>query len=283
MSANARSEVATGLDGKRRRWSRFKYPQSLYIYGGFLLILSFIAYSIHYLNVPLSRILGMFGRLGDVLANRYYPPDMDYIYDLDYFGAVIETIQMAYLGSLFGILLSVILGWFAAHNVSPSQRFIYPVARVITMGCRSVHELIWAILFVTILGFGMLPGVLALTMFSIGFAGKLFAEEIEAIEMGQVEAIRAMGGNHLQVFVFGVIPQVRVALTGIAIYTWDVAFRAATVVGFVGAGGMGWYLKRNVQQIETNRTAAILLSILALVIISEFISAWARNKVDKAK
>ena len=275
--------LVTGHDGVKREWSRFKYPQSLYKYGGFLLVLTFFVYAIHYLNIPLSRIIGMFGRLGDVLGNRYYPPDLEYIANLDYFGAVIETIQMAYLGSLFGILLSIILGWFAAYNVSPSQRYIYPVARVITMGCRSVHELIWAILFVTILGFGMLPGVLALTMFSIGFAGKLFAEEIEAIEMGQVEAIRAMGGNNLQVFVFGVIPQVRVALTGIAIYTWDVAFRAATVVGFVGAGGMGWYLKRNVQQIETNRTAAILLSILALVVISEFISAWARNRVDKAK
>jgi phosphonate transport system permease protein len=129
----------------------------------------------------------------------------------------------------------------------------------------------------------MLPGVLALTMFSIGFAGKLFAEEIESVDMGQVEAIRAMGGSHLQVFVFGVFPQVRVAFTGIAIYTWDVAFRAATVVGFVGAGGMGWYLKRNVQQIETERTAAILITIIILVVISEFISAWARTRVSKAK
>lgn len=270
-------------DGVERRWSRFKYPQSLIKYGIFLAILLFLAYSIHYLNIPLSRILGMFGRLGDVLANRYYPPDLDYIADKDYFGAIVETVQMAYLGALFGVLFSIILGWFAAYNVSPSRRYVYPLARAITMGFRSVHEMIWAILFVTILGFGMLPGVLALTMFSIGFAGKLFAEEIEAINMGEVEAIRAMGGNNLQVFVFGVVPQVRVALTGIAIYTWDVAFRAATVVGFVGAGGMGWYLKRNVMQIETNRTAAILLSILVLVVISEFISAWARNRVSMAK
>jgi phosphonate transport system permease protein len=151
------------------------------------------------------------------------------------------------------------------------------------MACRSVHEMIWAILFVTILGFGMLPGVLALTMFCIGFAGKLFAEEIEAIKMGQVEAIRAVGGNKLQVFAFGVFPQVRVAFAGIAIYTWDVAFRAATVVGFVGAGGMGWYLKRNIMQIETERTAAILLSIIALVVVAEFFSAWARARIAKAK
>ena len=274
---------AVNGDAVHREWSRFKYPQSLIKYGIFLGILLFFSYSVYYLNIPLERILGMFGRLGDVLVNRYYPPDIEYIMDVDYLGAIIETIQMAYIGSLFGLLFSVILGWFAAHNVSPSQKYIYPVARIVTMGCRSVHEMIWAILFVTILGFGMLPGVLALTMFSIGFAGKLFAEEIESIHMGEVEAIRAMGGTHLQVFVYGVFPQVRVAFIGIAIYTWDVAFRAATVVGFVGAGGMGWYLKRNVMQIETQRVAAILISIVILVVISEFVSAWARIRVSRAK
>lgn len=83
--------------------------------------------------------------------------------------------------------------------------------------------------------------------------------------------------------IYGVWPQVRVAFTGIAIYTWDVAFRAATVVGFFGAGGMGWYLKRNIYQIESERVAAILLSIIALVVISEMVSAWARARVAKSK
>jgi phosphonate transport system permease protein len=266
-----------------REWSRFKYPQSLIRYGILLGVLMFLTYSVYYLNIPLERFMGMFGRIGDLLADRYYPPDLEYIADRDYLRSVVETIQMAYLGALFGLLVAIPLGWFAAFNVSPSRRFVYPLARLVSMACRSVHEMIWAILFVTILGFGMLPGVLALTMFCIGFAGKLFAEEIEAIEMGQVEAVRAMGGNKLQVFVFGVFPQVRVAFAGIAIYTWDVAFRAATVVGFVGAGGMGWYLKRNVMQIETERTAAILLSIIALVVIAEFFSAWARSRIARAK
>ena len=267
----------------QRQWSRFKYPQSLIRYGILLGVLMFLAYSVYYLNIPLERFMGMFGRIGDLLVDRYYPPDLEYIADRDYLSSVVETIQMAYLGALFGLLVAIPLGWFAAFNVSPSKRFVYPVARLVSMACRSVHEMIWAILFVTILGFGMLPGVLALTMFCIGFAGKLFAEEIEAIEMGQVEAVRAMGGNKLQVFVFGVFPQVRVAFAGIAIYTWDVAFRAATVVGFVGAGGMGWYLKRNVMQIETERTAAILLSIIALVVVAEIFSAWARSRISRAK
>lgn len=272
---------ATPSGTPQRVWSRFKFPGSLIGYAVWLSILVFLAYTVEYLDIPLDRLFGMFGRMGTTLANRYYPPDIEYIMDADYLEYVIETIQMAYLGALFGLLASIPLGWFSSYNMSPSRRYVYPVARLISMGFRSVHEMIWAILFVTIIGFGMLPGVLALMFFSTGFAAKLFAEEIEAIDMGQVDAMRASGANLFQIMLFGVFPQVRVAFTGIAIYTWDVAFRAATVVGFFGAGGMGWYLKRNILQIETERVAAILLSIVFLVLISEAVSAWARARVMK--
>ncbi len=264
-----------------KTWSRFKYPQSLIKYGIMLIILVFIAISIKYLNIHLERVLTMFGRLGNLFANRYYPPDIPYILDSEYLGYVFETVKMAYLGALFGILLAIPLSWFASFNMTPNKRFLFPVARFILMICRAVHEMIWTILLVTIIGFGMLPGVIALSLFSLGFTGKLFSEEIEAINRGQVEAIQATGANPLKVFVYAVLPQVRVAWTGISIYTWDAAFRAATVVGFFGAGGMGWYLRRTVQQVESNRVAAILVSIVVLVIISEVASAWARNKVSK--
>ncbi len=264
-----------------KTWRRFKYPQSLIKYGIMLIILVFIAISIKYLNIHLERVLTMFGRLGNLFANRYYPPDIPYILDSEYLGYVFETVKMAYLGALFGILLAIPLSWFASFNMTPNKRFLYPVARFLLMICRAVHEMIWTILLVTILGFGMLPGVVALSLFSLGFTGKLFSEEIEAINQGQVEAIQATGANPLKVFVYAVLPQVRVAWTGISIYTWDAAFRAATVVGFFGAGGMGWYLRRTVQQVESNRVAANLISIVGLVIISEGASAWARNKVSK--
>lgn len=264
-------------------WSRFKYPASIIHLTVWLLVLAFLAYTVEHLDIPLERFLTMFGKLGRLFAERYYPPDLQYVLDRSYLESVVETVQMAYLGMLFGVLVSIPLAWFASFNLSPSRRFVYPIARLITMTCRAVHEMIWTILFVTILGFGMLPGVLALTMFCIGFAGKLFAEEIEAIDRGPVEALRATGANELQVMIYAVLPQVRVAWTGIAIYTWDVAFRAATVVGFFGAGGMGWYLKRNIQQLENQRVAAILISIVALVIVSEAVSAWARAVMAKAK
>jgi phosphonate transport system permease protein len=262
-------------------WSRFKFPESLIKYGIFLVTFAFICVSVEYLNIHLGRFFTMFERLWNLFAYRYYPPEISYTLEGGYLSSMLETVQMAYLGALIGITLSIPIAWVAAFNVSPSRRFLYPIGRLIIMVSRSVHEMIWTILFVTILGFGMLPGVLALTLFSIGFAGKLFSEEIEAIHWGQVEAIQATGGNPIQVLIYAVLPQVKVAWTGIAIYTWDTAFRAATVIGFFGAGGMGWYLRRAVQQSQMTRVAAILLSIIALVIVSEVVSAWARNKVGR--
>lgn len=264
-------------------WQRYRYPESLIRFLLILLAITALAYSIHFLNIDLMRLLTVFGRVGDVLSERYFPPDLAYIAQSGYLESVLESIQMAYLGAVLGMLIAAPLAWFAAWNITLSRRWLYPLARLGIMASRSVHEMIWTILFVTILGFGMLPGVCALVMFCIGFAGKLFAEEIEVIDMGPVEAMQANGANPLQTFMYAVWPQIRTAWTGIAIYTWDVAFRAATVVGFFGAGGMGWYLKRNVQQLETERVAAILLSIVLLVVISELISAWARHRLTRKR
>ncbi len=283
MDARPTAQARSGPKSAPREWQRHKFPESLYKWAGLMAALLFLSYSIIYLNIPLERFFNMFGRVGTLITDRYFPPEMDYVMEPDYLSSVFDTIQMAYLGALFGMLLAVPLGWFGSYNMTPSRRFVYPAARFVAMCTRAVHETIWAILFVTILGFGMMAGVLALTMFCIGFAGKLFAEEIEAIDMGPVEAIRSTGASELAVMVYGVFPQVRVAFTGIGIYTWDVAFRAATVVGFFGAGGMGWYLKRNVLQIETTRVSAILVSIILLVLVSEAVSAWARARVAKAK
>ena len=263
-------------------WSRFRYPQSLYKYGALLATLAFIAFALDYLNIPLDRLPGMLGRMGESLGRRYFPPNVDHVLRAEYMHSLWETLQMSYLATILGLGLAVPLAWFASFNMTPSRRFVYPVARLIIMACRSVHEMIWTIIAVTLLGFGMLPGTIALTLYCIGFAGKLFSEAIEAIRPGQVEAIRATGANLFQVFVFAVLPQVRVAWTGISIYTWDVAFRAATVVGFFGAGGMGWYLRESVQRVESKDVAAILLSIIAIVIVSELLSAWLRTRIARA-
>lgn len=263
-------------------WRRFKFPQSLYKYAWLLAGLWAARWSLDYLSIDLARLPGIFGRIGEVLAQRYYPPDFAYLLKSDYLAAVLDTFKMSYVATVLGMLIAMPLSWWASFNLTLSRRWIYPLARLTIISCRSVHEMIWTIVIVTIVGYGMLPGTLAMTLFCIGFAGKLLAEAVESIGKGPVEAIRASGANELQVFIFAVLPQVRVAWTGIAIYSWDVVFRAASVVGFFGAGGMGHQLREAVQRIESQKVAAIIVSIVAIVLAMELISAWVRRRIAKA-
>ena len=264
-------------------WSRYSFPESLWSFGTVLAILVFLGYSLHFLNIDILVMLTALGKLGGVIADRFYPPEISYVTNPGYLSSILDTLQMSFLGGILGVILAIPLAWFSAWNVTPHRMIFFPFGRLCVISSRAIHETIWTILFVSILGFGMLAGVSALTMFCIGFAGKLFSDEIEAVDIGPVEAMRAAGANSFQVFIYAVMPQVRVAFTGIAIYTWDVAFRAATVVGFFGGGGMGWYLKRNVQQLENLRVGAIILSIIAMVLAAEFISSWLRETVNRSK
>lgn len=271
--------ASTPVPRPRPNWSRWRRPESLWRFLGTMALLVFVVWSVQFLRIDLGRLLGAFPRLFDILATRYVPPDIDYVLDRGFLVSVLNTIQMSILGAAFGVLLAIPLAWFAAHNVTLGRWVFYPFGRISIMGARAIHETIWTILFVTIIGFGMFAGVLALTMFCIGFAGKLFSDEIEAIDMKPVEALRATGAGPLQVFQYAVIPQVRIAFVGISIYTWDVAFRAATVVGFFGGGGMGWYLQRTTYEMQSTRVAAILLTIILLVSISEVLSGWLRRRL----
>lgn len=263
-------------------WKRFRFPQSLYKYAALVAAGWFVVWSLEVLHIDLERLPGLFGRIAEVLSTRYWPPDLGYVMGRDFIGAVIDTFQMSYVATVLGMLIAVPLAWFASHNMTPSRRWLYPAARLIIMGSRSVHEMIWTIVIVAVVGFGMLPGTLAMMLFCIGFSGKLLAEAIESIRKGPVEALRATGAGALQVFVFAVLPQVRVAWAGIAIYTWDVVFRASTVVGFFGAGGMGFHLRESVQKVESREVSAIILTIVAIVIVAELLSAWARARIAKA-
>lgn len=269
-------------DSPPASWSRLRYPQSLYKYVALIGSLAFLWWSIGFLDIDLERLPGILGRMGEMLARRYLPPNVGHVLNAEHWHTVVETLQMSYFATVIGLATAVPLAWFAAWNISPSRRLLYKPARLVIMACRSVHEMIWTILLVMVLGYGMLPGALALTLYCIGFAGKLFSESIEAIRPGQVEAIRSAGANQLQVFVYAVLPQVRVAWIGISIYCWDVCFRAATVVGFFGAGGMGWYLRESVQRVAAKDVAAILLSIIVVVILSELFSAWLRKHIARA-
>ena len=194
---------------------------------------------------------------------------------------MLETIEMTFLGAFAGTVISIFVAWFGAWNVTPDKRLLYPLGRGILVLARSVPVLIWGMLLVAILGFGPMAGVIALTLLTISFAGKLMSEQVEAIDMGPVEAMRATGASPIKVFMFGVIPQVEPAWTGIAIYNWDSIFRASTILGFVGAGGLGIYLRMNIQELEYERAMGVISLIVVLVIVSEVMSHYMRGRFYK--
>ena len=273
--------MASHLMGVYQSYFRAVRIGRLLKFSGLLLFLSAAIWTIHHLNIPIERILGMSGRLVHMFFGRMMPPDMVYALQPGILYRVVETIEMTFLGAFAGTLISFVVAWFAAWNVTPNKRYLYPLGRGILVMARSVPVLIWGMLLVAILGFGPMAGGIALTLLTISFAGKLMSEQVEAIDMGPVEAMRATGASPIKVYIFGVIPQVKPAWIGIAIYNWDSIFRASTVLGFVGAGGLGIYLRMNIQELEYEKAMGVITLIILLVIGSEITSHFLRGRFYK--
>jgi phosphonate transport system permease protein len=213
--------------------------------------------------------------LGTV-ASRAFPPDFSRAALLA--GGLLESIEIATLSTLLGVLLGTPVAVLAARNVVPLPA--YAVGRgAITLG-RTFHELIVAILFVKAVGFGPLAGVLTLTVNSVGFFSKLLAEQIETIDRGQIEAVRATGASRAQVLIYGVLPQVLPRIIGLTIYQWDIHLRQSTIIGIVGAGGIGATLYNAFARYDFDFAVAILLVIVLIVLAGEAVSAVARGRAQ---
>lgn len=236
------------------------------------LILAYAVYAATQLGFSWERFSSGLGNGGKFLA-RMFPPDLskgDILW-----GGIRETLQIAVLASLFGILLSLPIGLMGARNLMPS--WVSWPARAFVSVCRSLHPVIVAILFVKAVGFGALAGVLALVVASIGFIGKLFAEAIEEISIKQVEAIRATGASFMNVILYGVLPQVLSRFVGFSTYQLDSNLRNSTMVGIVGAGGVGGVLFSAFQRFDYDFVFTILLTIIAIIVVGELLA----NSVKK--
>jgi ABC-type nitrate/sulfonate/bicarbonate transport system permease component len=194
--------------------SNYKMTGSLKGWIISFLSIAFIFYGVYYCKIPIGRVLTMFPPLARMLSRVFYPPNMGYVTSIDVLGGLWETFEMGFFASLIGTLISLPLAWFAAYNMTPSRRIVYPLARLTIGLSRAINILIWAILFTHIFGFGPLPGVLALVLLTIGFASKLFSEEIEGIRVGPVEAMQATGAGRIQVMYYGVLLQLGFYLSG---------------------------------------------------------------------
>jgi phosphonate transport system permease protein len=227
------------------------------------------------LEVNPERVARGLSRIGTVAA-RAFPPDFSRSGLL--LAGIVESLEMATLSTLFGVLLGIPVAVLAARNVVPGT--VYAGGRgVITLG-RTFHELIVAILFVKAVGFGPLAGVLTLTINSVGFFGKLLAEQIETIDHGQIEAVRATGAGRGAVLLYAVLPQVLPRIIGLTIYQWDIHLRQSTIIGIVGAGGIGATLYNAFSRYDYDFVLAILVVIVAIVLVGEAVSALARRWVQ---
>lgn len=191
----------------------------------------------------------------------------------------LETVLMATIATLLGALMAIPVAWLGADNISPLGRFTYLVGRTLMTLSRSVHEVVWGLVFVAAVGLGALAGVLAMAVRSIGFISKTVAEAIEDVNKGPVEAMRAVGANRFQVLMFGIVPQVLPVVIGNVIFEWDVNIRRSTIMGLVGAGGLGLALHRQMASYNYGGIATVIFVILLLIVFGEWFSAWARKRV----
>lgn len=232
---------------------------------------AYVIYAASLLDITWPRFIQGLGH-GAVFIGRMMPPNFMrwelLVSDLT------ESLEIAIVATFFGIVLALPVGLLAARNLMPL--WVTWPARMVIAICRSFHPVIVAILFVKAVGFGALAGILALIVASIGFIGKLFAEAIEEISLKQVEAVRASGAPFANIILFGVLPQVLARFIGFCTYQLDSNLRNSTMVGIVGAGGIGGTLFAAFQRFDYDFVCAILLAIIAVIMVAEVITTRLR-------
>lgn len=213
---------------------------------------------------------------GDI-GSRMIPPRWEYIPEL--LEPLWDTINIATLGTLLALFMAVPVAFLAARNTTPSVRFVRPIALLIIVSSRSINSLIWALLLVAIIGPGVLAGIVAIAFRSIGFVSKLLYEAIEEIDASQVEAVSATGASTAQIMDYAVVPQILPAFAGITVFRWDINIRESTVLGLVGAGGLGLKLQDSLNVLAWPQVTIIFLLILGTVLVSEWVSAKVRHAI----
>ena len=223
---------------------------------------------------PQDLITGFHGMVD--IVRRSMPPDFS---DFDQvLWPTLETIDIAIFGTVMGLILSLPLAVLAAANVTPS-RLLYYASRGLIGFTRAVPDLVWALLFVTAVGLGPFPGGLALAVHSIGMMGRLFAETIEHMDMAPIEALSLTGARRMQIFTHGVLPSVLPSLLGISLYRLDENIRSSLVLGFVGAGGIGFQLLTAMNLFQYQQVSVLLIVTFVIVLAAERLSAVARERL----
>jgi phosphonate transport system permease protein len=230
---------------------------------------------VHVTHFNPAEVLTGVGGIYDILR-RGTPPDLS---DLGpALSAGLETLDVALLGTVLAMLVSVPLALFAAENTTPNRVAYYGSRGVIGI-CRAVPDIIWALLFVTAVGLGPFPGTLGLGVHSVGILGRLYAECIEDMEMGPVHVLRVGGARRMQVATHAVLPGVLPSLLGLTLYRFDTNLRSTIALGFVGGGGLGLQIFTTLNLFEYQRLTTLLLVMLVLILIVEGVAVLLRRRI----
>lgn len=216
-------------------------------------------------------------RIAGDIGGRAMPPKWSYINEL--WKPLWDTINIATIGTVLSLIIAVPVAFMAARNTTPHQVLCRWPALLIIVSSRSINSLIWALLLVAIIGPGIFAGTIAIALRSIGFCAKLLYEAIEEIDEKQVEAITATGASRWQVMAYAIVPQIMPSFAGITVFRWDINIRESTVLGLVGAGGIGLQMQSSLNVLAWPQVSLILLVIFAAVILSEMVSAKVRAAI----
>ena len=241
-----------------------------------VLFCSIIVFIVEDLEINFVKLISDSSKyFGDILS-RMLPPDFSNLNQLIY--AMFETIEIAFLGTFIAIVLSIPFGLFSARNLAPNY-FVYIVCKTVVIFFRAIPEFIIAMILVIAIGFGAMPGVLALGLHTMGFLAKFYAEDIEHVNKGPIDALRSSGATKSQIISFGIIPQILPAFVANNLYILDRNVRMATMLGIVGAGGIGYELQSSFRMFEYERVSAIIMLIFLTIFLIDNFSSYIRSKI----
>jgi phosphonate ABC transporter permease subunit PhnE len=253
---------------------RIAFPPNWPVRIAFIALVLYVLYACSILDITWGRFVLGFGH-GSRFIARMFPPNFAHDKLELLYGGMIESLQIAIIATVVGVVISLPLGLAAARNLAPLP--LASAARALIALFRTFHPVIVAILFVKAVGFGALAGMLALIVASLGFLSKLVAEAVEEMSMQQVEAVRATGAPFLSLVIMGVLPQVMARFIGFSGYQLDSNLRNSALVGLVGGGGIGATLFTAFQRFDYDFVLTIVLAIIAIVMVGEVVSGWMRR------
>ena len=265
------------LEGQRPVWRRRTQRADLAHWAGWLALVALVVWC---WNEMTRDTLWVFvhdaPKQAADIAGRMMPPRWSYMERL--WKPLWDTLNIATLGTLAGTLIAVPVAFLAARNTTPSALIARPLALFVIVASRSINSLIWALLLVAIIGPGLLAGTIAIALRSIGFVGKLLYEAIEEIDETQVEAVAATGASRWQVMDYAIVPQVLPAFAGIVVFRWDINIRESTILGLVGAGGIGMIIIERFRAGLYDQVAFVVLNVLIVIAIIDWMSRKIRER-----